>query len=260
MRIRARSRQFRSATSRKPLPSTSLETKGGGAPRGATVYLAASSGCGSGRYRGPLAFRRSTAGSLRRINASAQLRPRFLGKLHACGKISPASRRIGVIGCHPISAYPSPASSSQAGPVLPAGRCPEPPGSGARPPPAGTALALLQGSSREAPLTRASWGLSNGNGDGCQGHRHRKREIFRRALPPRFPSAAQHGAICSMGIGACRCPRGPMKPRTQDRRVGPARSAPRPILRLAPRVILAGGGRQHPGAAELQDAAECRKS
>ena len=51
--------------------------------------------------RRALAFRRPTADSLRRINASAQLRPRFLGAASS--------------GVTRIFPYPSPASSSQAG-------------------------------------------------------------------------------------------------------------------------------------------------
>jgi hypothetical protein len=68
------------------------------------------------RASGARAFRRSTADSLRRINASAQLQPRFLG--------------FGVIGCHPHLPLSQSSELLAGRSLLPAGRCPEPPGSG----------------------------------------------------------------------------------------------------------------------------------
>ena len=59
--------------------------KGGGAPKGA--YWVRTLRVRQRADRRARAFRRSTADLLRRINASAQLQPRFLG--------------FGVIGCHP---------------------------------------------------------------------------------------------------------------------------------------------------------------
>ena len=94
---------------KQALPSASLK-KGGGAPKGAS-NPGRIGGRGRaprermlplGRASGARASRRSTAGSLRRINASAQLQPRFLG-----------SASSGVTRIFPC---PSPASSSQAGP------------------------------------------------------------------------------------------------------------------------------------------------
>ena len=76
---------------------------------------AAPYGCGSARIAAR-AFRRSTADSLRRINASAQLQPRFLG--------------FGVIGCHPHLLLSQSSELLAGRSLLPAGRCPEPPGSG----------------------------------------------------------------------------------------------------------------------------------
>jgi hypothetical protein len=68
------------------------------------------------RASGARAFRRSTADSLRRINASAQLQPRFLG--------------FGVIGCHPHLPLSQSSELLAGRSLLPAGRYPEPPGSG----------------------------------------------------------------------------------------------------------------------------------
>jgi hypothetical protein len=107
MRLRIR---VLSSRCKKALPKTSLQKmEGGEAPKGATPQAAPAGAaratlsecCHSPGASGALAFRRSTAGSLWRINAAAQLQPRFLG-----------SASSGVTRIFP---YPSPASSSQAG-------------------------------------------------------------------------------------------------------------------------------------------------
>src|SRR5271155_2104087 len=72
------------------------------------------------RASGAPAFRRSTAGSLWRINASAQLQPRFLGNLTLAGRLFPASRRLGAMGCHPI--LPAPVQRAPRRPVIDTGR------------------------------------------------------------------------------------------------------------------------------------------
>ena len=86
---------------------------------------------------GARACRRSTAGSLWRINAAAQLQPRFLG-----------SASSGVTRIFPC---PSPASSSQAGPKCRPGGVRSRPGAGVNPP-AGTALAPSVGRHRLTPF------------------------------------------------------------------------------------------------------------
>jgi hypothetical protein len=85
----------------KPFPSASLGKQGGGAPKGALILEPRPCGARQRADRRALAFRRSTAGSLWRINASAQLRPRFLGHFTLEERIRPSSRRLGVIGCRP---------------------------------------------------------------------------------------------------------------------------------------------------------------
>jgi hypothetical protein len=107
------------------------------------------------RASGARAFRRSTAVSLRRINASAQLQPRFLG-----------SASSGVTRIFPC---PSPASSSQAGRYYRPGGVRSRPGAGLRAPPAGTALASVIRPSPVTPFEEASWPPSNYTGDICQG-------------------------------------------------------------------------------------------
>jgi hypothetical protein len=95
--------------------------------------------------REPLASRRSTADSLRRINASAQLQPRFLGNLALFWgttlpraketlclreKKLPQSLGPGVIGCHPHLPLSQSSELLAGRSSIAAGRCPEPPGNG----------------------------------------------------------------------------------------------------------------------------------
>ena len=96
--------------------------------------------------RRALAFRRSTAGSLRRINASAQLRPRFLGPFTLKETTRPSSGSLGVIGCHPHLPL-SQSSELLAGRSKSAGRAVSGAARGRMyRPPAGTALVPPDGS------------------------------------------------------------------------------------------------------------------